>query len=190
MQALLYLERTIIYLSTTYVKLIILAYSVFLKNEIADQPVRNCSSSFSVGLPRSACAVVSIVRIYTISYQPHRWLSQSLPKCINRVKVQLARPKAKLSKRKNSATWLGFNMPRGSQSLSVGYHCWVSQICWTHPKKMKPKLRLVLPQIARVIRFTPLYAIPPSPAIRDIWRYLIFAKGAISLRFSYFLREM
>ena len=32
-QALLYLERKIIYLSTIYIKFILLAYSVFLKNE-------------------------------------------------------------------------------------------------------------------------------------------------------------
>ena len=33
--SIIYLERTIIYLSTTYVKLILLAYSVFLKNELS-----------------------------------------------------------------------------------------------------------------------------------------------------------
>ena len=38
-QALLYLKRKIIYVSTTYVKFILLAYSVFLKNKIANQPV-------------------------------------------------------------------------------------------------------------------------------------------------------
>ena len=41
--SLLYLEREIIYLSTTYVKFILLAYSVFLKNEgKRTSPNRDC----------------------------------------------------------------------------------------------------------------------------------------------------
>ena len=62
-------------------------------------PFRNCSSSFSVDLPRSGgvCTCKHCGHIHDQdSYQPHRWLLKSVTSKIYQQSQSTTRPKAKL----------------------------------------------------------------------------------------------
>ena len=120
----MYLERKIIYLSTACVKIILLAYKKKIRSRT--NPFRNCSSSFSVGLPRSACAhyaqpIESIISIFTIRQLSATSLIKSVTSKLstNRHSQRTTRPKPK-------GKAVEKKEPLGSQSLTANI---IAQFC-------------------------------------------------------------
>ena len=123
-QALLYLERKIIDLSTTYVTFILLAYSVSLKNKIAEHiskllVIFQCTSrSTAIGV--CSCKYCQHIHDHLPTVSVREQLDQG-QSCQKERASRFVKPDRK-------------------------YYCAMLQICGTQKKKKKSKPRLVQPQ--------------------------------------------
>ena len=104
---------------------------------------------FSVGLPRSACAVVSIVSIFTIKTVVQLSATSLIKSVTSKLSTNKVSPRTTQPKPKGKA--VEEKKPLGSQSLTENI---IAQFCKfvEPPKNYKDEPnRLVLPQVARVI---------------------------------------